>query len=75
MKVTDYGDWIGTTGVGTLVRRDGVRFGLTLTNEVDTYLRRGSPPTVCAFRPSSRRGWPSSPGATACSGSTLPARA
>ena len=43
MKVTDYGDWIGTTGVGSLVRRDGVRFGLTLTNEVDTYLRPRQP--------------------------------
>ena len=43
VKVTDYGDWIGTTGVGSLVRRDGVRFGLTLTNEVDTYLRPRQP--------------------------------
>jgi hypothetical protein len=43
VKVTDYGDWIGTTGVGSLVRRGGVRFGLTLTNEVDTYLRPRQP--------------------------------
>jgi len=43
VKVTDYGDWIGTTGVGSLVRRGGVRFGLTLTNEVDTYLRLRQP--------------------------------
>jgi hypothetical protein len=43
VKVTDYGDWIGTTGVARLARGPGVRFGLTLTNEVDTYLRPRQP--------------------------------
>jgi hypothetical protein len=41
--VTDYGDWIGTVGVAGLSRRDGARFRLTLTNEVDTYLRPRQP--------------------------------
>jgi hypothetical protein len=41
--VTDYGDWIGTVGVAGLSRRDGARFALTLTNEVDTYLRPRQP--------------------------------
>jgi len=41
--VTDYGDWIGTVGVAGLSRRGGARFGLTLTNEVDTYLRPRQP--------------------------------
>jgi hypothetical protein len=41
--VTDYGDWIGTVGVAGLSRRGVARFGLTLTNEVDTYLRPRQP--------------------------------
>jgi hypothetical protein len=41
--LTDYGDWTGTTGVAGLSRRDGLRFGLTLTNEVDTYVRPRQP--------------------------------
>lgn len=41
--LTDYGDWIGTTGVAGLTRRGGLRFGLTLTNEVDTYVRPRQP--------------------------------
>jgi hypothetical protein len=43
VAVTDYRDWIGTTGVGGLSRRGGLRFGLTLTNEVDTYVRPRQP--------------------------------
>ncbi|MFL5919736.1 MAG: hypothetical protein ACJ75Q_11515 [Gaiellaceae bacterium] len=41
--LTDYGDWIGTVGVAGLGRRDGLRFRLTLTNEVDTYVRPRQP--------------------------------
>ena len=41
--LTDYGDWTGTVGVGGLSRRDGLRFRLTLTNEVDTYVRPRQP--------------------------------
>jgi FtsX-like permease family protein len=41
--VSDYGDWIGTTGVGRVARRGGMRFDLTLTNEVDTYVRPRQP--------------------------------
>ena len=41
--LTDYGDWVGTVGVFGLSRRDGLRFRLTLTNEVDTYLRPRQP--------------------------------
>jgi len=41
--LTDYGDWFGTVGVSGLSRRDGLRFGLTLTNEVDTYVRPRQP--------------------------------
>jgi len=39
VTLTDYGEWVGTTGVTDLSRRGGLRFGLTLTNEVDTYVR------------------------------------
>ncbi|HEY7017441.1 MAG TPA: hypothetical protein VH297_03150, partial [Gaiellaceae bacterium] len=41
--LTGYGDWIGTTGVENLTRRGALRFGLTLTNEVDTYVRPRQP--------------------------------
>jgi hypothetical protein len=41
--LTDYGDWVGTVGVAGLSRQDGLRFRLTLTNEVDTYLRPRQP--------------------------------
>jgi hypothetical protein len=41
--LTDYGDWVGTTGVAGLTRRGALRFGLTLTNEVDTYVRPRQP--------------------------------
>jgi hypothetical protein len=41
--LTDYGDWIGTVGVAGLSRGNGLRFGLTLTNEVDTYVRPRQP--------------------------------
>ena len=43
VPVTDYGGWIGTAGVHRLSTAGGVRFGLTLTNEVDTYLRPRQP--------------------------------
>jgi hypothetical protein len=43
VQVTDYHDWIGTTGVGRPVRDGGLRFSLTLTNEVDTYVRPRQP--------------------------------
>jgi hypothetical protein len=43
VTVTDYGDWIGTTGLRRLPARSGLRFGLTLTNEVDTYVRPRQP--------------------------------
>ncbi len=41
--ITDYGDWAGTVGVRRLSNRDKLRFGLTLTNEVDTYVRPRQP--------------------------------
>jgi hypothetical protein len=41
--LTDYGDWISTVGVAGLSRHYGLRFGLTLTNEVDTYVRPRQP--------------------------------
>jgi hypothetical protein len=41
--LTDYGDWVGTVGVAGIDRGEGIRFGLTLTNEVDTYLRPRQP--------------------------------
>jgi hypothetical protein len=41
--LTDYRDWLGTVGVDHLTRRGGLRFHVTLTNEVDTYLRPRQP--------------------------------
>jgi hypothetical protein len=41
--VTDYGDWTGTVGVAGLSQREGLRFRLTLTNEVDTFVRPRQP--------------------------------
>ena len=41
--LTDYADWVGTTGVAGLTRHGALRFGLTLTNEVDTYVRPRQP--------------------------------
>jgi hypothetical protein len=44
--VTDYGDWlgtVGTVGVDHLRSRGVLRFHVTLTNEVDTYLRPRQP--------------------------------
>jgi hypothetical protein len=41
--LTGYGDWVGTTGVDRLTRRGALRFHVTLTNEVDTYLRPRQP--------------------------------
>ncbi|MGB2873847.1 MAG: FtsX-like permease family protein [Gaiellaceae bacterium] len=41
--VTDYANWQGTAGVGRLSRGHGVRFHVTLTNEVVTYLRERQP--------------------------------
>jgi len=43
VQVTDYHDWIGTTGVDRVTRARGLRFSLTLTNEVDTYVRPRQP--------------------------------
>jgi len=43
IPVTDYAGWIGTTGVRRLSTGDRLRFGLTLTNEVDTYVRPRQP--------------------------------
>jgi hypothetical protein len=43
VAVTDYADWRGTTGVAGLERRDGIRFRLTVTRQVDTYLRPRQP--------------------------------
>jgi hypothetical protein len=43
IPVTDYAGWIGTTGVRGLSVGDRLRFGLTLTNEVDTYVRPRQP--------------------------------
>jgi hypothetical protein len=41
--LTHYGDWLGTTGVDRLTRGQALRFHVTLTNEVDTYLRPRQP--------------------------------
>jgi hypothetical protein len=41
--VTDYGGWLGTTGVQRLRRGDGIRFALTLTPQLNTYLRPRQP--------------------------------
>jgi hypothetical protein len=41
--LTDYADWRGTVGVQRLRRGDGLRFALTLTPQVDTYLRPRQP--------------------------------
>jgi hypothetical protein len=41
--LTDYGDWTGTVGIAGILRRDGLSFRLTLTNEVDTYIRPRQP--------------------------------
>jgi len=41
--LTDYSDWVGTTGVAGLTGHGALRFGLTLTNEVDTYVRPRQP--------------------------------
>ena len=41
--VTDYAGWIGTTGVRSLSAGERLRFGLTLTNEFDTYVRPRQP--------------------------------
>lgn len=41
--LTDYGDWLGTVGVDRLRRGGTLRFHVTLTNEVDTYLRPRQP--------------------------------
>jgi hypothetical protein len=41
--LTGYGDWTGTVGVAGLSRQDGLSFRLTLTNEVDTYVRPRQP--------------------------------
>jgi hypothetical protein len=43
VQVTDYHDWIGTTGVDRVARDPGLGFSLTLTNEVDTYVRPRQP--------------------------------
>ena len=41
--ITGYGDWTGTVGVAGLSQRNTLRFRLTLTNEVDTYVRPRQP--------------------------------
>ena len=41
--LTDYGDWLGTVGADRLTRGGALRFHVTLTNEVDTYLRPRQP--------------------------------
>jgi hypothetical protein len=41
--LTDYGGWLGTVGVNRLTRSGALRFHVTLTNEVDTYLRPRQP--------------------------------
>jgi len=41
--LTDYRDWLGTVGADHLTRSGALRFHVTLTNEVDTYLRPGQP--------------------------------
>jgi hypothetical protein len=41
--VTDYAGWLGTTGVQRLRRGDGIHFALTLTPQLNTYLRPRQP--------------------------------
>ncbi|HEY6150781.1 MAG TPA: hypothetical protein VIW19_09695, partial [Gaiellaceae bacterium] len=41
--VTDYAGWVGTSGVQRLTRGDGVRFGLALSPQTDTFLRPKQP--------------------------------
>jgi hypothetical protein len=41
--LTAYGGWTGTTGVDGLTQRGPLRFRVTLTNEVDTYVRPRQP--------------------------------
>ena len=41
--LTDYSDWLGTVGADHLQRGRALRFHVTLTNEVDTYLRPRQP--------------------------------
>jgi hypothetical protein len=41
--ITDYAGWVGTPGVERLTRGDGIRFGLALSPQVDTYLRPRQP--------------------------------
>jgi hypothetical protein len=41
--LTNYSDWLGTVGVDRLTRNGALRFHVTLTNEVDTYLRPRQP--------------------------------
>jgi hypothetical protein len=43
VEVTEYADWRGTAGVQGLTRDGGVRFRLTLSPQVDTYLRPRQP--------------------------------
>jgi len=43
VALTDYTDWRGTAGVQRLRRGDGIRFSLTLSPLVDTYLRPRQP--------------------------------
>ena len=43
VALTDYVDWEGTAGVQRLRRGDGIRFALTLTPLVDTFLRPRQP--------------------------------
>jgi hypothetical protein len=43
VAVTDFADWRGTVGVQRLRHRNGIRFALTLTPQVDTYLRPRQP--------------------------------
>jgi hypothetical protein len=41
--LTNYADWRGTVGVQRVRRGSGIRFALTLTPQVDTYLRPRQP--------------------------------
>jgi hypothetical protein len=41
--ITDYADWLGSPGVQRLTRGDGIRFGLALSPQIDTYLRPRQP--------------------------------
>ena len=43
VALTDYADWRGTVGVQRVRRGSGIRFALTLTPQVDTYLRPRQP--------------------------------